>query len=160
MICDECQALYEEVGDLARDAKVFGKVRRTDEMLRCRAEACESEAYYYVDVELPAHDKVWVGLYTEDRWLSESIEADLMHLGDKIEELLEEELVEQGVEQRLAVEHFRDEEKRYVFRSALPLPAGEELDGDAMVERTTRVLLAYEACFRELGDMTAEEDVF
>ncbi len=37
MICDKCQALYEEVGDLVREARIFAKVRRTDEALLCRA---------------------------------------------------------------------------------------------------------------------------
>ena len=31
---------------------------------------------------------------TKDRWLSESIEGDLEHTGDELEELFEEELVE------------------------------------------------------------------
>ena len=159
MICDECQALYEEVGDRVRDAKVFAKVRRTDTILKCKADGIESEAIYFVDVDLPDHKKVWIGLFTEDRWLSESIEADLMHLGDKIDELLEEELIELGFDKRLPVEHFRDEEKRYVFRSAIDLPNGEVLDGETMIDQTTKVLLAYEACFSQLGDMKTNDEL-
>ena len=159
VICDECQSLYEDVGDRARDADRFDKVRRTDKTLRCKARGPESDAYYFVNVDLPSHDRVWVGLYTADRWLSESIEADLMHLGDKIEELVDEELVDQGFEDGpLPVEHFRDERKLYVFRSPVAVPSGEALEGPAMVDRVTRVLMAYEACFRELGDMTVDED--
>ena len=152
MICDECQALYEEVGDLVRDYKVFSKVRRTDDALKCRAKLDESEAYYIVEVN-DEHDTVWVGLYTPDRWLSESIESELMHVGDKIDELLEEELCDQGLETRLPVEHFRDEQKQFVFRSPIKLPQGEALDGEGMITRVRQVLLAYEACFSQLGDM-------
>ncbi len=158
MICDECQALYEEVGDRARDRAVFEKVRRNDDALICRAKQVDSEAFYFASVS-DGHDLVYVGLLTPDRWLSESIEADLMHKGDKIEELLEDELYDQGFEGRLPVEHFRDEQKKYVFRSPVFLPKGEKLDGEGMVDRVTQVLLAYEAAFRQLGDMSTADEV-
>ncbi|MBI1338309.1 MAG: hypothetical protein GC164_15310 [Phycisphaera sp.] len=158
MICDECQALYEEVGDRVREGKVFAKVRRTDDRLACRARDVESEAYYVARVD-DSHKKVWVGLFTPDRWLSESIEADLMFRGDKIEELLEEELTDQGLEVQLPIEHFRDDKKYYVFRSPLVLPPNEVLDGEKMIDRVTRTLLAYEATFRELGDMSPKDAV-
>jgi len=156
MICDECQAMYEEVGDRAREAKVFAKVRRTDEALKCRAKGPEEEAIYFVWVD-DDHTKVWVGLQTRDRWLSESIEAELMHLGDKIEDLLEEELVDQGYDTTLPVEHFRDEDKWYTFRSPVPIAEGEKSDGPVTMDRCYQALLAYEACFRELGDMKPAE---
>lgn len=155
-ICDACQALYEEVGDLARDAGLFEKVRRSDHALLCKARHVESEAHYTVHVG-EDHDMVYVGLQTPDRWLSESIEADLMHQGEKIEELLEEELIDQGFEEKLSVEHFRDDAKLYIFRSPVSLPQNAKLEGEQMVERVMRVLQAYEACFRELGDMTEAE---
>lgn len=157
MICDECQALYEEVADRARDAKVFAKVRRTDEALVCRAKLEATEASYCAIVA-DAHDLVWVGLFTADRWLSESIEQDLLHSGDTIEDLLEEELYEQGFEARLPVEHFRDPQKRFVFRCPVFLHKGEKLDCEGMVDRVGKVLLAFEATFRKLGDMDPETD--
>lgn len=157
MICDECQALYEEAGDRAREAKVFARVRRNDDALICRARDVDSDTQYRVEVA-EKHDLVWVGLYTPDRWLSESIETDLLHLGDKLEDLLEEELYDQGFEARLPMEHFRDDEKQYVFRSPVFLPKSEKLDGEGMIDRVTRVLLAYEAMFRQLGDMDPDEE--
>lgn len=156
MICDECQALYEEVGDRVRKPDVFEKVRRTDERLLCKAKGIEGEAYYAVTIN-DDHDTVYVSLFTPDRWLSESIEAELVHLGEKVEELLEEELVDQGLDQALTVEHFRDDAKLYVFRSPLKLPDDEVLDGPEMIDRATKTLLAYEATFRELGDMKPVE---
>ena len=158
MICDECQALYEEVGDRARDAGVFGKVRRTDEMLKCAAKNCESEAMYYVWADPDGHEVVYVGLTTPDRWLSESIEADLMHQGDDLEELLEEELFDQGFETRLPVEHFRDDKKLYTFRSPIILASDQKPDAPEVIDQATQALLAYEACFRELGDMVATDE--
>ncbi|MCC7193662.1 MAG: hypothetical protein IT444_12880 [Phycisphaeraceae bacterium] len=156
MICDECQALYEEVGDRAREPKVFDKVRRNDSYLSCRVKRLEIEACYRVTVA-ENHDLVWVGLYTPDRWLSESIEADLLNRGDKVEELLEEELYDQGFEARLPVEHFRDEEKNFVFRSPVFLHKGEKLDSEPMANRVTKVLLGYEALFRQLGNMVPHQ---
>jgi hypothetical protein len=157
MICDECQALYEEVGDRVREPKVFEKVRRTDLALFCRAKRVESEACYRVTVA-DKHDLVWVGLYTPDRWLSDSIEADLLNRGEKMEELLEEELYDQGFEARLPVEHFRDDEKQYVFRSPVFLHKGEKLDSEPMADRVTKVLLGYEALFGQLGNMVPHEE--
>lgn len=157
MICDECQALYEEVGDRAREAKVFGKVRRTDDALKCRALHVDSEAYYRVEVDLPSHERIFIGLYTPDRWLSESVEADLVHSGDKIEELLEEELVDKGFETPLPIEHYRDENKHFVFRSTIDVHPGD-IDSEAVIETVEKVLLAYEACFRELGDMRPADE--
>lgn len=154
MICDDCQALYEEVADHAREAKVFAKVRRNDLMLYCRAKLEETEAAYRAEVN-DKHDVVYVGLYTPDRWLSESIEADLLHKGDTLEELLEEELSDLGFEAKLVTEHFRDEQKQFVFRSPIFLPKGEKLCGEGMVDRVTKMLLAYEAVFRQLGKMEA-----
>src|SRR5688500_979912 len=78
-----------------------------------------------------------VALVTKDRWLSESIEADFMHHGDPIEELLEEELVDQGYTvagdgmpggprraasgRSIEVKHFRSEDMMYTFQSVLPV---------------------------------------
>ena len=122
-ICDACQALYEEVGDQARTDDLFEKVRRSDDALLCRAKFVDSEAHYFVQVA-EEHDRVFVGLATPDRWLSESIEADLMHQGEDVEELLEEELVDQGFDE-LRIVHVHD---RHVQRapaargySALPV---------------------------------------
>lgn len=139
-----------QLADAAREADVFERVDLQGETLICLARDCESDAEYYFEPDPARAGQRFLGLRTPDRWLSESIEAELVHVGDDLDELLEEELIEQGYEQSLEVDHFRDEEKRYTFRSRLP--AG------TTTPQATRVLLAYEACFRELGDMTAEED--
>lgn len=143
--------LLERVGGRVREVGVFEDVQVTSDALTCKAMHVESEATYRV-----THDqRVWVGLYTPDRWLSESIEAELMHVGDRIEDLLEEELVDQGYEGgKLPVEHFRDDDKQFVFRSPLDLRP----DDPQATDRLTKVLLAYEACFRELGDMKPADE--
>ncbi|MEE9403284.1 MAG: hypothetical protein V3V20_00185 [Algisphaera sp.] len=135
----------------AENAGVFKTVKSIDGILRCDAAAVEEEAWYQVG---PAETHagvacVWVGLYIADRWLSESVEADVLHQGDDFEDLLEEELIDLGYDTRLKVEHFRNDDKVFVFRS--PVPANE-------TDAVQQTLLAYEACFRELGDMTPGED--
>ncbi len=156
LICDSCQSLYEEVGDLAREAHTFAKVRRTDDSLVCKPNDTEHNAVYRVTVT-DAHNAVHIGLYTPDRWLSESIETDLVHADDTIEELLEEECLDRGYDAKLHVEHFRNPDKEFVFRSAIPLPKGEKMDGEAMISRVSRALLAYQAVFSKLGDLKPAE---
>lgn len=150
-------AFLDAVADRVRQKEVFADVRTTSEGLRCDALGIESEAWYLAQPDARQSDRVWIGLYTPDRWLSQSIEADLMHLGDDIRSLLEEELVDVGYDgPKLDVEHFRDDAKRYVFRS--PVPLDEPPTTSASVQRLAAVLLAYEACFRQLGDMQGGGD--
>ena len=139
----------------AEKAGVFAEVKLDRGMLRCLARDAAEEAWYRV--EPAAHGGWSVSLVTPNRWLSESIEADLMHHGDPIEELIEEELVELGwQEDALPVKHFRSEDMLYTFVSPVPIAAGHAED-DA-VKRATTCLLAYEAAFRELGDMSGGDE--
>lgn len=125
----------------------FAEVRVEDGRLVCRADGPEEPAFYRVEQD---GDGVWVSLVTPDRWLSESIEAQLMHTGDSIEELLDEELADQGFDAGpLSVQHFRSEDMLFTFRSRVDDPSPEAL---------LQVLLAYEACFRQLGDMNPGEE--
>ncbi len=133
--------------DAARASGLFGPVSAGPLRVECAALASASPASYRLEWQAPG---LWVSLVTPDRWLSHSIEADLLHTGDAIEELLEEELVELGESPgRPRVDHFRGEDRLFTFRT--PIPRWEQ-DG-----RAIRYLLAYEACFRRLGDMEAGE---
>ena len=157
MICEKCQALLDQAAERLQASGSFAEIEQAEGVLTCHARDVEEEAYYRAEIGEDRQSLI-VGLYTPNRWLSESIEADLLHTGDKMEELLEEELVDQGYEGSLAIQHFRDDEKRFVFMSDLPVPSGEPINGSAMLDRLTKVMLAYEACFRELGDMQPEEE--
>jgi len=153
------QALYEQVANLAQQAAVFADVDQDDLSLRCKAKHVDSDAHYRVTID-PDRQAIWVGLYTPDRWLSESIEAQLMNTGDPIEELLEEELDDQGLEAKFPVEHFRDDQMFYIFRSPVPIPDHVSIDTYPIVKQITQVLLAYEATFRQLGDMAPKDEVW
>jgi len=131
---------------VARKAGVFGEVSIRGDVLEAKAAASAAPAAFLLTLQ---SGRPWVALVTPDRYLSQSIEQDLVHTGDKLTELLEEELIELGFTGKavLPVEHFRDDEKRFTFRT--PAPADDS---------AATLLLAYEACFRRLGDMEAKDD--
>lgn len=154
------QTMLETLAERARAADVFKSVEIDRGLLKAHAREVESDCWYQIGPleTIDRTSKLWVGIYTPDRWLSGSIEADVLHMGDKYEDLLEEELVDQGWNARLPVEHFRDDEKVFVFRSPLEMKEDQALDDETLIERVTQTLLAYEMAFRELGDMVPEED--
>jgi hypothetical protein len=132
-------------------------------MLVCPAAASAAPAEYRLFREPAvggAGDAWWVSLVTADRWLSESIESDLLHTGDKMEELVDEELAELGSDDRVArVEHFRSDDKLYTFRLRVPAAKPGGTGGARTLEdQAATHLLALEAAFRNLGDMSAGPD--
>lgn len=150
-------ALLPGVAKRAQAAGVFASVSIVNDRLLAGAQGSAEPAEYRVFTD---EGKVWVALTTAHRWLSQSIEADLVHTGDKIEELLEEELVNLGwtspplPSPRLTYEHFRDQDKLYTFRTAAPLSGDAQRD----TEMLALLLLGYEATFRPLGDMEADDE--
>jgi hypothetical protein len=136
----------------AEQAGVFADVTVNEGNLYCAARDSAADASYRI---VRDGDQWFVSLVTSDRWLSESIEADLMHHGDPMEELIEEELVELGhTPKPFKVQHFRSDDLLYTFRNPLPL-AG--IEPSAAADLAFTWLLAYEAAFRRLGDMEAGE---
>jgi len=146
--------LFERMQKPAEDAGVFDSVTVEPTRIRCLARGSAEPAEFrgeHIDGVL------WVSLSTEDRWLSGSIEEELMNSGDDLNELIEEELIEQGCDNPpVAFEHFRDPELRYTFRSKIP--AEPNADEEATAAEAVRWLLGYEAAFRELGDMSPPDE--
>lgn len=135
----------------ARESSVFADVKSSQAndstSLTCDALEAAAPAHYSLE---EVEGRWFVGLHTKDRWLSESIEAELMHAGDSLEELVEEELVDLGLNvEEVSMQHYRDEQLQYVFRSPLPR--------EVTPEEAALWLMAYEATFRELGDMSNSE---
>jgi hypothetical protein len=144
--------LLTGVRERAERAGVFGGVEIRRGVLVCRARDSAAPASYRIG---PDQGRLWVSLVMADRWLSESIEADLMHTGDKMEELIGEELAELGQPgEPPVVEHFRSEDLLFTFRSPLPVSHSAP-DPSREAEVAAAWLLAYEAAFRNLGDMSA-----
>lgn len=148
-------AFFEAVATKVKAAGEFGEISVLPAMLKCDAAASADPAFYSLSVDA---GKMWVNLKTPARYLSQSIEQDLVHTGDKIPDLLHEELVELGYDgPALGFEHFRDEAKLYTFRTSTPIDVNK-LHEAKSVELGALMLLAYEATFRRLGDMEAEEE--
>lgn len=142
------------VAERARTADVFGDVEVGTGRVACAAKDSAEPAWYRVEMD---GGRLWVSLVMKDRWLSESIESDLVHHGDSLEELLAEELEEGGYTgPALGFEHFRSEDKLFTFRSALPVAPGSPASDASAVAVTC--LLAYERCFRNLGDMAGGDE--
>jgi hypothetical protein len=129
-------------------------------MLSANAKGSASPAMYRLMWDA---GKLWVALQTSERYLSQSIEADLVHTGDKLNELIDEELVELGITRGIGVvEHFRSQDKLYTFRSVVPVDLSST---NAAPSHATSVaslasiyVRAYEAAFRNLGDMEADDE--
>jgi hypothetical protein len=145
-------SLLDKLSARAKSSGRFGPVRVDGHRLICEADGSAAPASYRVEAD---DEAVWVVLGTKDRWLSESIETDLVHTGDKLDELIEEEMIELGYRgPRLPFQHFRSDELEFVFRTAVPI-------ADASAESVDLVmhcLLGYEACFRQLGDMEEDDE--
>lgn len=147
----ETAAILGSVAESARAMGVFGEVTVVSTGSGGRVTACArasaAPAEYRVEIE---NGEACVGVFTADRWLSHSVEADLLNTGDDLEELLEEELVEVGYAGKApSIDHYRNDEKMFAFRSKTGIRLSE---ADAE-EKIRLVLRAYEACFRHLGDM-------
>ena len=146
-------AILDRVAGVARSSGCFGDIEMKEATLRCAAKDAAAEAWYTVQHEGGG----WcVSLSTADRWLSESIETDLLHFGDPLEELIEEELVELGGHGPVpAPKHFRADDRSYVFVNRIPLDNG---DANHVAGHIGKWLLAYEAAFRNLGDMAGGDE--
>jgi hypothetical protein len=134
--------ILQTVSQQAAERGVFSSIESLPDRLRCHAKDCPEPAWY----ELASVDGTLVVRFaTPDRWLSESIESDLMHFGDPIEELVEEELAELGWRGKVPpIKHFRDDSRLYTFENPVP---------SADAATAAKFLLAYEAAFRALGDV-------
>jgi len=143
------------VNDLQRSGR-FASVAATDDAVRCRALEVESDAFYVLTRSETSGGLV-VRFETPDRWLSESVEADLYHASDSLDELLEESLDELDWPVDAApvgtFRHYRSDDLKYVFEHDVP-------DHGDPAQTACTWLLAYEATFHELGDVAGgdEED--
>ena len=128
----------------------FASVDSQDDGIRCQARDVEGDAFYILT---RSDAGLTVRFETPDRWLSESVEADLYHSSDSLEELLEESLdeLEWPIDEIpvTTFRHFRSDDLLYTFENDVPT-------GGDPTEVGGTWLLAYEATFRELGDVAGE----
>ncbi len=145
--------IIESVASKAKDANVFGAITTNGTTIELQAWGAAEPACYRVYLDGPTPI---IELATKDRWLSESIEAELVESGDKLDELIEDELIDLGYDEdsgAVAFEHYRSDDMEFVFRTKVVPMSGQD-PTDACVQW----LLAYEQCFRQLGDMDESEE--
>jgi hypothetical protein len=144
-------SLLSAIADQARATGAFASVELIGNMVSCKALTNEEAAY-----RVEPHDAglciTWV---SPNRYLSQSIEADLMWTKDDLDELLAEELTEVGYSgpPLKTLDHYRNEEKLFTFRGVIPAPPASLSAADLV-----KCLLAFSATFGQLGDMKPGED--
>lgn len=143
-------ALLDSVAQHARATGTFAAVERTGNMVSCTS-ATNEEAAYRVEPHGAGVCVTWV---SPNRYLSQSIEADLMWTKDDLNELLAEELVDVGYTGPALpkLDHYRSEEKLFTFRATVPTPIAT-----LRAEELVKILLAFHATFVQLGDMKGDE---
>ncbi len=148
-------SLLDAVAQHAREHDGFAAVEVDGPVVVAHAKDTPSPVYYRLEL---ADADVHVSWNTPDRYLSQSIEADLLWTGDDLDDLIDEELVDLGWNRgRLdKLSHYRNDEMLFTFRSKLPLAAADLSQRDA--EDLARCLMAYEIAFRELGDMQEDDE--
>lgn len=151
----DTQALLSALAERARSSGRFASVRAENASLVCEAPRSAAPAHFRLSFEA---DGVWAALVTPDRYLSQSIEQDLVHTGDKLGDLLRDELIDLGhpAPYTPVVEHFRDSQKLFTFRSRVPATDLSDGGGETQ-DRLWITLCAYQACFNNLGDVDGDE---
>lgn len=148
--------VYANVALRAQGVDTFGEVEASPEMLSCAAKGSAEPAFYRLFADA---GHLWVALVMDNRWQSQSIEQTLMHTGDKLPDLLEEEFANLDMPgMRPQVDHFRDAAKLFTFRSKVATLDEVERDPVAAAKRAWTFLLAYEATFHQLGDMEGGDE--
>ena len=154
------RTLFVRVAELMKSGGEFSDIR-CGESIEAAAPQAAAPATYSVRFDATT-GSIWVALEMADRWLSESIESQLVEFGDSMEELLEDELIECGYPDAggtpiLKVEHFRSDARLFTFRARVGTVA-EPLDSPRNIQIVSRAIAAFETCFRQLGDMHGNED--
>jgi hypothetical protein len=159
----ELGSVIEAVVSKLEAEGVFEDVRRADDDLpgHILAVAVAKDTPEPVHYRLEVVDgQLAVGWFSPDRYLSQSIETDVLWTGDDLDDLIDEELIDLGWNRGKLkpLKHYRNDEMLFTFISPTPIAAADARPEDAL--DIARVMLAYEIAFRELGDMAddGEED--
>ena len=74
------ESLFKQVYEQVQEADAFASVKLEGQNIICQAKAADPETQAFYKLNVGDADDLHVGIYTLDRWLSESIEADLVEL--------------------------------------------------------------------------------
>lgn len=148
-------AFFSRLADAARASGAFDAVRQLPAGGVEGTDPVQPDAAFRIALEDGA---LWAAWVSANRYLSQSIEAEVKWTGDDIDELVDEEVEAQGWDGEPVgrFQHFRSEDKLFTFRSKLPLDPARAGAGDA--ETALKFMLAYQGAFRNLGDMKEDDE--
>jgi hypothetical protein len=164
--------IFGGVKALLGPTDAFGPVEIKGGVLIASAKASAAPAFYRLEWDAGkagVPGGLWVALVMPSRWLSESIESDLVEHGDDVGELVEDELIELGYEGEgmpPTFQHFRSNDLLYTFRTPIPIgeaglsapgDGGRPVDAERIAGVAALWMRAYEQAFRRLGDMEVKE---
>lgn len=150
------ERVLRAAGELAREGGAFDAAEVSGGVLTCHAAGTPEDVWFRIEFD---DGVLWVSWVTPNRYISQSIEADLMWTGDDLDDMIDEELVDQGWTGGSLgpMEHFRNDERLYTFRSRVPMDTAQ-LGGDGAALWLVQCLRAYSEAFGELGDMKPDPD--
>lgn len=140
---------------LARDPG-FDRCEFTQGMVIAHAADAPESALYRVEADPEGLFVSWV---SPDRYLSQSIEQDLVYAGDDLDDMIDEELADTGYAgpSLAPMQHYRNDEKLFVFRSRTPIDA-RSCDAARAGHDLACFIRAYHAALSQLGDMSPDEE--
>ncbi len=148
-------AVLAAAASLLRNCGCFESVSDAPSAVHC-TDPIQPDAGFRLTLD---EGRLWASWVSPNRYLSQSIEAEVKWTGDDIDDLIDEEVEALGwTGAKIGrFQHFRSPDMQYTFRSQLPLdPAAT--DTDSAAQAAVLFLRAYQAAFRNLGDMKPEED--
>ncbi|GAB4515536.1 MAG: hypothetical protein Tsb0013_20120 [Phycisphaerales bacterium] len=134
----------------------FDRAERVGDIVTCHATDTPDEAQFCIEVD---HEGVWLTWASTDRYLSQSIEAELMFTGDDLDDMVDEEIVDTGWDlgKLTPNTHYRDNDMRFVFRWKTPIDPGA-IDAKHHAEPFAKALAGVVEAFAELGDMSEDDE--
>lgn len=149
-------AFLNEALKLCEAHERFDTAQRVGDVVTCHAHGTVDEAQFCIEVD---DEGVWLTWASVDRYLSQSIEAELTYTGDDIDDMVDEEIVDAGwnLGKLTPNTHYRDEDMRFVFRWKTGITAAD-LDAGTHAPTFANALAGMVEAFVELGDMVPGDD--
>ncbi len=149
-------AFLDELATRLKAHDRFDSAERKGHLVTAHATGTPEEAQFCVEVDDAG---VWFTWATENRYLSQSIEASLMFSGDDLDDMVDEEIVDTGwnLGKLVPNTHCRDEDMRFVFRWKTPI-GPKAIDAKDHAPHFANALAGVVEAFVELGDMSEDED--
>lgn len=135
---------------------LFDAARRDADSAIAHATDTPEDAHFCVEVD---SEGIWLTWASTDRYLSQSIEADLMFTGDDLDDMIDEEMVDAGWDlgKLSPSTHYRDDHMRFVFRCKAPIKP-DAIDAQSHAEPFANGLAGFATAFAELGDMSEGDE--